>query len=85
MKLTLNPEFYSKKRILQCPKCKKEVEFTFAQLNSTVTCPNYKATITLVYLNFQVHFFKLFDRFFQFGELFFYRLHLFLDLINVCD
>lgn len=47
MKLTLNPEFYSKKRILQCPKCKKEVEFTFAQLNSTVTCPNCKVPITL--------------------------------------
>lgn len=47
MKIKLNSEFYSKKRTLQCPKCKKEVEYTFAQLNSTVICPNCNTSITL--------------------------------------
>lgn len=47
MKFTLNAEFYNKKRTLKCPKCQKEIEFTFNQLNSVITCPKCNASIKL--------------------------------------
>lgn len=43
MKITLNSQFYNKKREFVCPKCKNKVVFTFNQLGKIVTCPKCKS------------------------------------------
>lgn len=47
MKLNLSPEFYSKKREMQCPKCKRKITYTFNQLGKTVMCTHCKTKIVL--------------------------------------
>lgn len=47
MKITLSPQFYSKRRELTCPKCKHKVFFTFKQLGKVIVCPYCKVKIKI--------------------------------------
>lgn len=47
MRLNLSPKFYSKKREMTCPQCKRKIEYTFNQLGKTITCVHCRTKITL--------------------------------------